>query len=79
MRQSQPRRKTRRKSSKGISESKINKPRPLTISLKPQKRKKRGVTLVRSHVSTAIKKVTIPAITLSQKTNISLDNLRAGN
>ena len=37
------------------------------------------MTLVRSRISTAIKKVTLPAIILCQKTSIGLGNLHAGN
>ena len=43
------------------------------------KKKKRGVTLVRLRISIAIKKATLQAIALSQKTSISLGNLCAGN
>ena len=44
-----------------------------------QKKRKRGVILVRSRISTTIKKATLPATAPSQKTSVSLNNLRAGD
>ena len=42
-------------------------------------KKKKSVTLLRSHVSTAIRKATMPAIAPSQKTSVGFGNLRAGD
>ena len=60
--------------------SKKSRLRPPT-SIPPISRKKRrkGVTLVKSRVSIVIKKTTLPATAPSQKTSVGLDNLRAGD
>ena len=68
----------RRKSLKSISkialESGRNSLRLLALTPRPQKRKKRNVTSVRSHVLTIIKKATMPATVPSNKTSVDLDN-----
>ena len=53
---------------------------PLT-SIPPmfQRKRRRGVTLVKSRVSTVIKKATLLTTALSQKTSVGLGNLRAGD
>ena len=69
-----------KKSLKGTSEnalgSRKNSPRTLA---RPQRRKKRGVTLVRLYISSAIRKATMPAIAPSQKTSVGFNNLYAGD
>ena len=67
MLQSQPKRKIRRKGSKGVSRSVTNKPWLLASILRPQKRKKRSVIPQKSCVIIVIRKATVPAITPSQK------------
>ena len=42
-------------------------------------KKKKSVTPVKSHVLTAIRKATMPATALSQKTSIGLGNLRTND
>ena len=42
-------------------------------------RKKRSMISVKSHVSTAIRKATMPTTVPSQKTSVGLGNLRAGD
>lgn len=70
--------KTRKKS----SEKKRNRKIPwllITISLILQRKRKKSVISVRSYVLTAIRKITIVATVLSQKTIIGLDNLCAND
>ena len=50
----------------------------LTLPM-PQRKKRRGVMLVRLYVSTAIKKATLPVTISGQKTTIGLGNFCAGN
>ena len=52
---------------------------PASIPLMPQRKKRRSVIFIRSRISTAIRKTTITATILSQKTSVSLGNFRAGN
>ena len=80
-RQSRLRRKTSRKdlnSNKNALENE-RKPWPLVTTLLTPLKKRRSMTLVRSCVSTAIRKATIPAIAPSQKTSVSFSNLYAGD
>ena len=83
MRRSRLKRKTRmikRRSSKTVGGNKTNKLRQLVTIPRPRRRKKRGVTQARSHVSTAIKRAITPTTIPSlQKTSIGLDNLCAGD
>ena len=73
-------RKNLEKSFKGKDGRKINKLWLLASTLLiPQRKKKTGITLVRLCISIIIKKVTIPATILCQKTSISLGNICAGN
>lgn len=71
--QSQLRRKIRKKDFKSIGKSKTNKLWLLALIPIPLPKKK-GVTLVKLHVSTRIKKTTMPATILSQKTSIDFNN-----
>ena len=77
------RRARRRRSPKGIDENVLggrkNSLLPLTSTPRPRRRKKRGVTLVRSRVSTAIRKTTMPATAPSQKISVGLGNLCTGD
>ena len=43
------------------------------------KKKRRGVTLVKSHISIMIKKATLSTTALSQKTSVGLGNLYAND
>ena len=74
MRWSQLRWKISRKSSNSVDKSRINKPQLLAAIPRPYKRKKRSVTQTRSLFSSAIRKATMPATALNQKTSISLSN-----
>ena len=49
------------------------------ITINVSKIKRRSVTLVRSYISTGIRKATLPTTAPSQKTSIGLGNLRAGD
>ena len=53
--------------------------RPLATIPSTLLRKKRSVTSVKSRISTAIKKTTIPATASSQKTSVDLGNFCAGD
>ena len=55
------------------------KPQLLTITLLTSLKKRRSVTPVKSHISTVIRKATIPATVPSQKTSIGLGNFCIGN
>ena len=55
------------------------KPQPLAITPSIPQRKRKNVIPVRSRVSTAIKKATMPATAPSQKTSIGLGNFYAGD
>ena len=83
MRRSRLRKRTRRirrRSSETVSKNKTNKPRQLMTTPRPQRRRRRGVTQVRSRISTVIRKAIMPATVPSlQKTSIGLGNLRAGD
>ena len=83
MRQSWPKRKTRRirrRSSKTVSGNKTNKLRQLVRTPRPQRRKRRGVTQAKSCILTVIRKVITPATAPSlQKTSVGLGNFCAGD
>ena len=51
----------------------------MTILLISQKRKKRSIMIIKSYISIAIKKTTMPVTTPSQKTSISFGNLYVSN
>ena len=50
-----------------------------STSLIPKKKRKRGMTLIKLCISTAIKKATLPATAPSQKTSVSFSNFRTSN
>ena len=80
MRRSQPRRKIRKNGSESVNGNKTNKPRPLVTTLRPQKRKRKGVTPARSCISIAIKKIIMQTTAPSlKKTSVGLGNFRAGD